>query len=343
MGSGNCTAMILAAGLGTRLRPLTQALPKPCVPFLNAPLLYRSLDQLQRAGHGKVVVNGAYRREVLAATLAALSSHDAELFLSEEEECLGTAGGVVNASRFFETSSSILLLNGDVLTELDLEAFMHAHDGEGAYASLALFESPELPAALHKVGYDAEGNVTSVDGVLATGPVGPEVGRGIYTGVLGMSPEFLKDLPEESPACLKEDGFWPALREGKLLKARFGVRHWADIGTPEAYLEAHFHSLLRSGEEMCSHGYVSRGSGVWIHEHAQVHRDVQMEGPVLVGAHTVIHEGVVLSDGVCLGSEVQVPAGTRLAHSVVWDRQSVPATGLVDSIQFHGGTVQVAR
>ena len=133
-------AMILAAGLGTRLRPLTYVMPKPVAPVLNRPIVVWIADLLARNGFGEVVTNLSYMPERIREVLGDGSDFGLEVTYSEEPEPLGTAGGVGKVRDFLGATDSFLIISGDALTTIDLAAMREAHEAnvsKGAIATLA--------------------------------------------------------------------------------------------------------------------------------------------------------------------------------------------------------------
>lgn len=339
-GRGDARGMVLGAGLGSRLRPLTSHLPKPCVPFLNEPLLFRSLRILGDLGMEEVVVNTAYQSSVMERMCAAAPSGLPSVTLSVEEVRLGTGGGVANASPLFLHGSPIVLMNGDVVTDLDVGALLEAHLESGAWATLAVFEDERFPASLHKVQFDATGRVVELDRVRDSSLEGPGVSRGIYTGTLVMSPEFVASLPTHGgESCLKVDGFWPTLRRGGFLNVFQTKGYWSDIGTPARYLETHVESL-EAGMKPGGEGYVERAHGMWVHESARIDSHALLDGPMVIGPDVVIDAHAVLRPGVCLGAGVHVREHTILEHVVAWDG-TVIGESLQDAIVWNDGVHRV--
>src|SRR5690242_9961160 len=133
-------AMILAAGLGTRLRPLTYVMPKPVAPVLNRPIVARIAELLSRHGFERVVTNVSYLPEQIHQVLGDGSELGLQVAYSEEPEPLGTAGGVGKVREFLSESDSFLIISGDALTDIDLSAMRQAHEANvanGAIATLA--------------------------------------------------------------------------------------------------------------------------------------------------------------------------------------------------------------
>lgn len=219
--------MILAAGLGTRLRPLTDELPKPLVPVGDAP----ALAQIQRCLHAQGV------RRVLVNTHHLASAFDAISWplpttLLYEPTILGTAGGVANARTHFDPGQPLLVWNGDILANVEISSLLDALSGAVATWSVA-----PRPSGQGTVGLDEQGRVVRLRKV----NLGGEVRGGDFLGVQVLSPELLYQLPPEG--CLVGDVLAPLLEQGAVIQAVEHRGPWDDIGSLATYLKANLRWL----------------------------------------------------------------------------------------------------
>ncbi len=281
-------AALLAAGLGTRLRPLTHQCPKALIPVLNRPLLGVLLDQLQAAGFGEVAVNTHYLAAAVHRFLEANGPFGFGLKVSHEPELLGTGGGLRNLARLLG-EGPFLAVNGDILTDLDLGAVYRGHRSE-ALATLVLQDCPPY----NVVWVDEEGLVRGI------GARGAPVPALAYTGVQVVSPGMLKYLPGAGPYDLVQ-AWREALAAGERLTALVVSGHfWEDLGTPAGYLAAHRRLLQGQGA----------GLACFFPE---------VMDPLL-GHGAVLSEGVTCGAGVCLAAGVRVGPGAHLENTVAWER-----------------------
>lgn len=335
-------AMLLAAGEGTRLRPLTALRPKPLVPLLNRPMIHHALDALRAAGVTEVIANAWYLAEALVGRLGAGPPEGPRLQWSVEPELLGTGGGLRHAAAFFDGCDDFLLFNGDVLLLADLSAAVEAHRASGAAATLIVTRRPDLPKALHKVAWDpGTGRVVEVDGVPALH--GPGFARGIYTGVLVGSPALIEALPPSGAACLKEDGMWPLLRSGAALHACESSAYWSDIGSPESYLRTH-EDLLDDPDlgRLLPADTVEVEDGVHAHKAARIDDEAVLRGPALIGPETIIQAGATVGPHAVIGARCTLPPGSRVERSVVWDGVIVAGVA-VDQVWWPQGVLTAPR
>jgi len=287
-------AAILAAGLGTRLRPLTEVVPKTLMPVLNRPLLGIILAQAEDAGCLQVAVNTHHLGEQVQQFLGSLP-WGFNLSLSPEPELLGTGGGLRRLGEILG-GGPFLAVNGDILTDLDLGAVSRRHR-EAAAATLVLHDCPPYNNV-----WVARGAVAGVGKSSPAGAVGPPLA---YTGVQVVGPKMLAYLPEGTPYDLVT-AWREALAAGERIDALVVAGHfWQDLGSPGAYLTAH--RRLLQGEAPALARYF---------------------GPLAdpyVGLGGVIEKGAKFGGGVCLGAGVRIGAGAGLRRTVVWDGASIEA------------------
>jgi NDP-sugar pyrophosphorylase family protein len=221
--------MLLAAGLGTRMRPLTRLLAKPALPVLNRPLAHWTLERLARHGVRDVVVNLHHLPASVRRVIGDGRAFGLRIAYSHEAEILGTGGGLRRVRRRLG-DDAVLIVNGDVLFDFDLTALAARHARSGAAVTLALRPNPD-PRRYGPV-------VTRGDRVVWLPGVPRPRRRGrvwLFTGVQVIDPALLERLGP-GPADSVRDLYAPLVRAGADVR---GVRvkgAWYDLGTPAAYL-----------------------------------------------------------------------------------------------------------
>ncbi len=238
-------AMVLAAGLGTRLRPLTENTPKALLLVNGRPLIYYSLKLLQKHGVREVVINLHHLGELVQKELGDGSRFGLHIHYSWEPEILGTGGGVKKAARFFE-GESFLVLNSDVLIDLDLKALQRAHKRKKSLATMVVRErGPDSNFTPVWVGRSER-----IVGIGAEAPRKTGVRALMYTGVQYLEPGFLKDLPYDREACLIRQGYQSVIAQGGRVGGYLYEGYWNDLGTLDRYRQAE--EDLRSGRARLS-------------------------------------------------------------------------------------------
>lgn len=235
--------MILAAGFGTRLRPITNALPKPLVPISGIPLIYVTIKRLALMQVDEIFVNGHYLWEKLKAALETIPfPHPPITFSRETPEILGTAGGI-GAIREFLNGEDLLVLSSDIITDFDIEGLIDCHKRSKAFATMGLLKprrqgkTPVWCLEDKIIGFGED------IGSLACGEPGS------FSVIQMLSNEFIKEIPEREYSEIIP--FYKRfLSEGKTIKAFFTDPLWYDIGEPAQLQKAnqHIRQLLESGK-----------------------------------------------------------------------------------------------
>lgn len=281
MSGGVHAAMILCAGLGTRLRPLTDERAKPMVPVGDRPALAHVVERVRLAVPARIVVNVHHRPEDVRAW-----AEPEGIAVSHERELLGTAGGVTRASVLLG-SGDVLVWNGDILSALDPRQLVAAHaaakTAKGARADADAVVRATLAvharaAGQGNVGFAADGRIVRLRGESVGADAGAETRGGDFLGIHVIGEELRALLPERG--CLVGDVYLPALRRGERLQAFVTEAPFVDVGSIAEYLAANAQWLR------------SRGLSSWAHPTATVNGTI--DGSV-VGAGAVVDASAVES------------------------------------------------
>jgi mannose-1-phosphate guanylyltransferase len=302
-------AVILAGGEGTRLRPLTLATPKPIVPVVDRPFLRHQLDLLATAGVREVVFSVAYRPERIAAVFGDGSAFGFRIHYAVESTPLGTGGALRNALPHLDART--IVLNGDVLTDVDLPEVLKRHESTGARATLVLHPVPN-PAAYGLVETDGDSRVLRF---LEKPDPSQITTNNINAGIYVLETSVLDLIPPGQTHSI-ERGFYPALlARGDLVCAYVHSGYWIDIGTPEKYLQVHRDIL---GGRFPVEIAATRRNGGFIDEGAEVSEEARLQGPFFLGPGCRVDAGAEVGPGTTLVNDVQVGAAARVEDSVVW-------------------------
>jgi NDP-sugar pyrophosphorylase family protein len=292
-------AMIVAAGLGTRLRPLTELLPKPALPVRGIPLIAFQLALLRRHGVREVAINLHHLPGRLEAAAEQWCPPGLALRFSREETLLGTGGGIRKLAAFLRESDPSLVIGGDMVLDFDLSALLAWHGAGRHAASLLLREDPRA-AQFGTIGVDREGRVRRV---ATRFDLGGESRSGIYAWANALSPAIFDSLPDRESFSHLDDWWVPALAHGgadvRGLVADAAACRWEPVGTPSEYLDA---NLSVDAVSYLDVEASSRRAG------ARCVRDAAGRVSVVLGAGASLGEGVHLERAVVWGGE-RVPAG----------------------------------
>jgi NDP-sugar pyrophosphorylase family protein len=302
-------AVILAGGEGTRLRPLTLALPKPVVPVVDRPFLRHQLDLLSSVGVEEVVFSLAYRPEKIERLFGDGRRFGKRIRYAIEQTPLGTGGAVKNAEPFLDATT--IVFNGDVLTDVDLPAVVAAHRRTGARATIVLAPVPN-PAAYGLVEADASGRVRRfIEKPDPSQITTDTINAGIYvleTSTLALMPEAVNHSIERA--------FFPTLlTRGDPVQAYVHRGYWIDIGTPAKYLQVH-RDILRQRFLVELSGRPERGG--WVAEGAQLAPAVELRAPFFVGPGCSVEDGACVGPDAVLVADVKLGPGAQVEDSVLW-------------------------
>jgi mannose-1-phosphate guanylyltransferase len=332
--------MVLCAGFGTRLRPLTDQVPKPLVPLCGVPLLRYNFALLKNAGVSEVVINTHHLAPAMEQGAVALArALGIALHVScEHKQILGTGGGVRRAQGMLG-SETFFLLNGDMIFDVDLGAALAAHRKAGAVATMVL--APYPPGATYAaVEVDAEMNVCRVAGRGA--PPDPSLTRMHFTGVHVLEPALLSRLPPEGESDINRTAYVRAIHDGARVHGFLQQGYWGDLGAPRSLVRAHLDVLegrvplgrfLPHADPFA--GCEERSPGVYVHPAAQVAGPLRR--PALIHAGARVEAGAVLGPGVVIGAGSRVDAGAQVERAVLWPGTHVaPGERVVDQIAAPG-------
>lgn len=299
--------MILAAGAGLRMRPLSLLRAKPALPVLNRPLLHWTLERLAEHGVRDVVINLHHRPETITKAVGDGRRFGLHVTYSRERSILGTAGGPRRVRDFF-ADEPFLLVNGDVVFDFDLTRLMRRHRDSGARATLALKPNPD-PRRYGPVVTDALGHVRSLARL-------PRPARGrvsLFTGVQVVDPSLLERLPAGFSDSVR-DLYPPLIAEGETLLGMRLRGAWYDLGSPALYLGSQLSMLAKAQG--------SRRPRALVHREARVRRGARVVRSLL-GPGVIVEAGAVVYRSV-LWERVRVGRGAVVRGCVVTDRVTIP-------------------
>jgi mannose-1-phosphate guanylyltransferase len=331
-------AVVLVGGEGRRLRPLTDTRPKPMMSLVDRPFVAHQIDLLRRHGIDDVIFSCGYRPDALRAHFGDGDSSGVRLRYVVDPEPLGTAGAIRNAADLLD-DAPFLVLNGDILTDLDIEALSARHRETGATGTIVLTPVDD-PSAFGLVRLFDDGSVEAFVEKPAPEALRPGEPFRINAGTYLLDHAVLERIPA-GRACSIEREIFPALAADGVLHGFPSDAYWRDIGTPASYLAAH-HDVLSGAlrtESPAGAGYVapqaqvdadaevdalsSIGAAAIVAAGARVRRSV-------VGAGAVVGEGAEL-DGSIVGEGVTIGEGARLGPgTIVGDAAVIAAGSVVD-------------
>ena len=289
-------AMLLCAGYGRRLRPLTLKRPKVLVPVANIPVLLRNIKYIKRYGFDEIILNCHHLRDQLIDFLERLDIEGIRIEISIEENILGTGGGIKKAEWFF-SDEPFLVINGDILTDIDLKDALKAHSHSDSLATMVIQRYPKF----NQVGIDSNGYVCEIS---------KEHKKGLYafTGVHILDPKVLEYIPEAKFYSII-DCYRGILKRGGKIKAYTAEGHyWFDIGTIDSYIDANIFFLNEKK--------------VLIGERCKISSDLTIDEWACIGDESTIEEDVTVLRSI-IWERVHIKRGITLRDCIITDNNLI--------------------
>jgi mannose-1-phosphate guanylyltransferase len=299
-------AMVLAAGLGTRLKPITFEIPKPMVPVLDRPVMAHTMGLLERNGFDELIANVHYYPDTIRDYFGD------RLEYRYEEELLGTAGGVRNVADFFG-DDPVVIVSGDALTDLSLRGLVERHESAGGIATLTVRQVPDT-REYGVVVNDDEGRVSGFQEKPDPGEALSDLGN---CGIYCFSPEIFDYFPPDQPEVDWAADVFPVLLEHDVpFYVHETTDYWNDVGSIDELRQGTYDALegnLRlemTGEQVADGVIAPAGTdlaGVEV-----------IDGPVWIGSGVTIGDGVRLMGPVVIGDGAKVGEGASLRDTIVF-------------------------
>jgi mannose-1-phosphate guanylyltransferase len=323
-------AIVLVGGLGTRLRPLTLRTPKQMLPVAGRPLIERVLAHL--AGHGvdEVVLSLGYKPDAFRQAYPDATCAGVRLVYAVEDEPLDTAGAIRFAATEGGIDERFLVVNGDVITNLDVSALAAAHDraheANGALATIQLAPVDD-PSAYGVVTLDGDGRVQAFIEKPASGEADSNL---VSVGYYVFEPEVLTRIPDQGRVNIERETF-PALVAGGLLWGHQEAAWWTDAGTPERFLEVSLALVERGVDDA-----VAVAQSAMVATSAKVTRSILGPG-CRVGRNARIEDSIVFSRAV-IGNGATLTGSIVGASAVVGDAATVVGLSVIgNDVEVEGG------
>ena len=325
-------AMILAAGVGSRLDPLTRNVPKPLVPIINRPVMEYLILLLKQHGFHDIMVNVHYLGDTIAAYFGDGAKWGVNIHWSHEDELWGDAGSVKRVQEFFQ-NETFLVIGGDDLTDMDLTAVVQTHKHKNATATLALSVVDD-PSEYGIVQLDDKSRITR----FLEKPKGEVFSNTANTGVYVFEPSVFELIPAHTFFLFGKQLF-PLMMEKELpMYGHVTEAYWKDVGNIKVYkqtqrdvLEGQVNALLPLHQA---------AKNVWKGDNVQMDASVKVGSPVAIGSNVTIEADATIGDNTVIGDNCHIGAGATLQETILWEGATIgPGTHLERCIV--GKNVQV--
>lgn len=301
--------MVLAAGLGTRLRPLTYYHPKPVLPILNRPLLHYCLEYLDHWGIFRYIINLHHLSEQVrecAHSYARLS----KVHFSLEQNILGTGGALKRVADLITSATTLILINGDILFQPDLTKALAIHRDSKALATLVL-RHDRRAEQFGLVGTDRTGRIVLIPP--SRQHLDTMAESGMFSGVHLINPTLFHYFPDKSSFCIVRDVYHPLVLKGAPIMGVFAQEPWSDIGTIERYFATQFEVLQRQQQQSPTYDLPLTTDQLssnlaFIHPSARIEHNVRIGHRVIIGPDCILEQNSQCEHALLL-------PGSRLARN----------------------------
>lgn len=317
-------AMVLAAGLGTRLRPLTYEMPKPMVPVANRPIMDHILALLRRHDCGEIVANLSYLPDQITDHFGDGSGRGVSIEWSFEEKLLGTAGGVRNVREFFG-DEAFLVMAADALSDIDLTALRAAHEANDGIATLAVKRVPDTS----EYGVVVTGTDRRVQGFQEKPDPAEALSDLANCMIYVLEPPVFDYFPDRDEVDFALDVFPELLANDVPFYVHETDAYWNDVGSIDEYRQGNFDAITGALEVELPGDEVA--DGIRVGGGAALPDDAELVAPVLVGGGCKIGAGVELQGPLVVGGDCTIGSGAVLRECVL-----LPGTGIPQSTSFVG-------
>ena len=317
--------MILAAGVGSRLDPLTRNVPKPMVPIVNQPVMEHLVRLLVKHGFTEIAANTHYLADQIESYFNDGASLGAQMRFNRESELLGTAGGVrrvADSWNYFQNGETFLVTGGDDFTDMDISAMLAFHRENRAMATIGL-ASVEDPSQFGVVVLEDMNSARggAIASFVEKPPAGTAPSNLVNTGVYLFEAEVLELIPAGEFYDFGKQLFPLLLEQGKPF---FGFKtdgYWRDVGNLQELREAH--DDFFEGKVNIAPNVPTQEKDIWIGENCTIHPTARIEAPVVIGPNCTVGAHSRIAGGSFLGEGVVVADGATVNHSILWARAHV--------------------
>ncbi len=304
-------AVIMAGGFGTRLRPLTNNLPKPMVPVANRPIMEYIVNMLHDKEINEVIALLYFYPDIIEEYFGDGSAFGVKINYVGASEDFGTAGSVGNAKQLID--SPFIVMSGDVMVDFDLSLPIKFHRSKKALATIVLTRV-ENPLPFGIVITDKKGRITRFLEKPSWGEVFSDT---INTGIYILEPEVFNYIPEGVEFDFSKDLFPLLLREGLPIFGYIAEGYWKDIGGLKDYLKVNM-DVIQGKIDVPVPGDKVDDRALWLGKDTKIDLTVRLEGAVFIGDNSVVSPGVSLHN-VVIGNNCVIEQGAKIRDSVLWD------------------------
>lgn len=307
-------ALFLAGGMGTRLKPLTDDLPKPMVSIMGKPLLERNMIKLKNSGVDEIILSTSYKPHKIKEYFGDGAKLGLKIHYVCEDIPLGTGGAIKNAQKFFD--ETFIIFNADILSNIDIIDMLKFHREKHAAVTIAVTRV-ENPSQYGVIEYNEELYAES----FTEKPKPSEIKSNyINAGIYIFEPDVLKEIPDSKVVSIERETYPLLLEKGYPIAVYKSKEYWMDIGTIDKYRQAH-RDILNGSYPLPELGRNARG--IFIGVNTKIHATAKITAPVYIGENTRVNANSTIGPNTIIGNNCRVGMNSKIINTIVWDKISI--------------------
>lgn len=316
-------ALFLAGGMGTRLKPLTDNLPKPLVPVMVKPILERNMLKLKECGVDEIILSTCYKADKIEKYFGDGAKLGLKIKYICEDTPLGTGGAIKNAAEFFD--DTFIIFNADIFSDINITEMIKFHKEKSAAVTIAVTKV-ENPSKYGVIEYDENLYAKS----FTEKPELLEIKSDyINAGIYIFEPNVLKEIPEGEVVSIERETFPQLLQKGYPVAVYKSDAYWMDIGDIEKYNKIH-QDILNGTCPLPE--FMDENQHVFIGENATIHATAKIIPPVYIGENAKIGAYSTIGPNTVIGNGCRVGISNVIIDSIVWDKMSIQNNSTFSSI-----------
>lgn len=316
-------ALFLAGGMGTRLKPLTDDLPKPMVPMMVKPLMERNMLKLKDCGVDEIILSTSYKPQKIKEYFGDGAKLGLKIHYVCEDIPLGTGGAIKNTQEFFD--DTFIIFNADILSNINIIDMLKFHKEKRASVTIAVTRV-ENPSHYGVIEYNEDLYAES----FTEKPKPSEIKSNyINAGIYIFEPDVLKEIPGSKVVSIERETYPLLLEKGYPIAVYKSKEYWMDIGTIEKYRQAH-QDILNGSYPLPEYGKNSKGT--FIAPNTKIHPTARITAPVYIGENSRIDAYTIIGPNTIIGNGCTVGINCKITNSIVWDKISIQNSSDVSGV-----------
>ncbi len=323
-------AMVLAAGVGSRLDPLTASVPKPLVPVVNKQVMEHIVRLLKKHGFKDVCANLHYLPDNIVSYFGDGSALGVNLQFEREAKLSGDAGGVRSCRKFLQSETFIVIM-GDLITDADLGALIRRHKEKRALASIAVKQMADVS----RFGVIVRDKDDFITGFQEKPKQEEALSNLISTGIYILEPEVIDFIPESGDYGFGRQLFPKLVESGERVLSIEMESYWSDVGTIDQYRESNLHALAGQVDLLMPPAATSASGGysLRLDKTAVLDPKATVKGNLLLGANSKIAAGTEIAGNVVIGDDCVIDTNCQLKDCVIWSGTHVQSgASIINSV-----------